>query len=52
MTIPLEQQATYRNRKQGLSQNMMVACGYKYLLLMQEFSRMHLSGDENGTDIF
>jgi len=54
ITIPLKQQEPYRNRKQGLSQNMMVACDFDVKFVhvhagwegsAQEFFKMHLTMD-------
>jgi hypothetical protein len=45
MTIPLGQQEPYRNRKQGLSQNMMVACDFDL-----KFVRVHTGWEGSASD--
>ena len=45
MTIPLGQQEPYRNRKQGLSQNMMVACDFDL-----KFVHVHAGWEGSASD--
>ena len=45
MTIPIAKQEPYRNRKQGLSQNMMVACDFDL-----KFVHVHAGWEGSASD--